>query len=414
MGISDCGLRIWDGGGERLGAREMSYRQTEDQFSVGVYQKRDLVIVRGDGARVWDESGREYVDCVAGIGVANVGHCHPAVVAAIQTQAARLITCNEIFYNDARARVLERLDRITPEGINRFFLCNSGTEAVEGAIKFARMATGRKHVVAAMRGYHGKTLGSLSATWERRFKEPFAPLVPDFSHVPYNNAAEFEKAIDDQTAAVILEPIQGEGGVRPATAEFLQAVRRACDGKGALLIIDEIQTGFGRTGRMFACEHFGVLPDILTMAKGIAGGVPMGAIGINRRVGEIEKQSHTSTFGGNPLACAAAAAAIDVLVGQDLPRHAAEMGAYFVERLRAMASPRVREIRGLGLMIGLELKEKAGPFAQALMQEGVLALLAGTTVLRFLPPLVISREQIDRVVDALAQVLAAGARAGAE
>jgi acetylornithine/LysW-gamma-L-lysine aminotransferase len=392
----------------------MSYRQTEDQFSVGVYQKRDLVIVRGDGARVWDESGREYVDCVAGIGVANVGHCHPAVVAAIQTQAARLITCNEIFYNDARARVLERLDRITPEGINRFFLCNSGTEAVEGAIKFARMATGRKHVVAAMRGYHGKTLGSLSATWERRFKEPFAPLVPDFSHVPYNNAAEFEKAIDDQTAAVILEPIQGEGGVRPATAEFLQAVRRACDGKGALLIIDEIQTGFGRTGRMFACEHFGVLPDILTMAKGIAGGVPMGAIGIDRRVGEIEKQSHTSTFGGNPLACAAATAAIDVLVGQDLPRHAAEMGAYFVERLRAMASPRVREIRGLGLMIGLELKEKAGPFAQDLMQEGVLALLAGTTVLRFLPPLVISREQIDRVVDALARVLAAGARAGAE
>jgi predicted acetylornithine/succinylornithine family transaminase len=392
----------------------MNHRQIEDQFSVGVYQKRDLVIVRGDGARVWDEDGREYVDCVAGIGVANVGHCHPAVVAAIQTQAARLITCNEIFYNDARARVLERLDRITPEGINRFFLCNSGTEAVEGAIKFARMATGRKHVVAAMRGYHGKTLGSLSATWERKFKEPFAPLVPNFSHVPYNNAAEFEKAIDDQTAAVILEPIQGEGGVRPATVEFLQAVRRACDAKGALLIVDEIQTGFGRTGRMFACEHFGILPDILTMAKGIAGGVPMGAIGIDRRVGEIEKQSHTSTFGGNPLACAAAIAAIDVLVGQNLPRHAAEMGAYFVERLRVMASPRVREIRGLGLMIGLELKEKAGPFAQTLMQEGVLALLAGTTVLRFLPPLVITREQIDRVVDTLAKVLAAGARAGAE
>ena len=392
----------------------MNHRQIEDQFSVGVYQKRDLVIVRGEGARVWDEAGREYVDCVAGIGVANVGHCHPAVVAAIQSQAARLITCNEIFYNDARARVLERLDRITPEGINRFFLCNSGTEAVEGAIKFARMATGRKHIVAAMRGYHGKTLGSLSATWERKYKEPFAPLVPDFSHVPYNNAAEFEKAIDDQTAAVILEPIQGEGGVRPATAEFMQAVRRACDEKGALLIIDEIQTGFGRTGRMFACEHFGILPDILTMAKGIAGGVPMGAIGIDRRVGEIEKQSHTSTFGGNPLACAAATAAIDVLVVQDLPRHAAETGAYFVERLRAMASPRVREIRGLGLMIGIELKDKAGPVAQGLMQEGVLALLAGTTVLRFLPPLVITREQIDRVVDTLAHVLGAAPRSAAE
>ena len=385
----------------------MNHRQREDQFSVGVYQKRDLVIVRGEGARVWDETGREYVDCVAGIGVANVGHCHPAVVAAIQAQAARLITCNELFYNDARALCLERLDRITPEGINRFFLCNSGTEAVEGAIKFARMATGRKHVVAAMRGYHGKTLGSLSATWERKYKEPFAPLVPDFSHVPYNNIAEFEKAIDDRTAAVILEPVQGEGGVRPATSEFLQAIRRICDQKGALLIIDEIQTGFGRTGRLFACEHFGVLPDIITMAKGIAGGVPMGAIGIDRRVGDIEKQSHTSTFGGNPLACAAAVAAIDVLTGEDLPRRAAETGAYFVRRLREIESPRIREIRGLGLMIGIEMKDKAGPVAQALMQEGVLALLAGTTVLRFLPPLVITREQVDRAVESLTRVLAA-------
>lgn len=392
----------------------MNHRQREDQFSVGVYQKRDLVIVRGEGARVWDETGREYVDCVAGIGVANVGHCHPAVVAAIQAQAARLITCNELFYNDARALCLERLDRITPEGINRFFLCNSGTEAVEGAIKFARMATGRKHVVAAMRGYHGKTLGSLSATWERKYKEPFAPLVPDFSHVAYNNIAEFEKAIDDQTAAVILEPVQGEGGVRPATSEFLQAIRRICDQKGALLIIDEIQTGFGRTGRLFACEHFGVLPDIITMAKGIAGGVPMGAIGIDRRVGEIEKQSHTSTFGGNPLACAAAVAAIDVLTGEDLPRRAAETGAYFVRRLREIESPRIREIRGLGLMIGIEMKDKAGPVAQALMQEGVLALLAGTTVLRFLPPLVITREQVDRAVESLTHVLAAKPQTAAE
>lgn len=392
----------------------MEFKQIEDQFSVGVYQKRDLAIVRGDGARVWDEAGREYVDCVAGIGVANVGHCHPAVVEAIQAQAARLITCNELFYNDARARCLERLDRITPEGINRFFLCNSGTEAVEGAIKFARMATGRKHVVAAMRGYHGKTLGSLSATWERKYKEPFAPLVPDFSHVPYNNIAEFTAAVDDQTAAVILEPVQGEGGVRPATSEFLQAIRKTCDEKGALLIIDEIQTGFGRTGRLFACEHFGVLPDILTMAKGIAGGVPMGAIGIDRRVGEIEKQSHTSTFGGNPLACAAAVAAIDALTGEDLPRRAAETGAYFVRRLREIESPRIREIRGLGLMIGIELKDKAGAVAQALMQEGVLALLAGTTVLRFLPPLVITREQVDRVVECLTRALAAKPQVTAE
>ncbi|MFI5341772.1 MAG: aspartate aminotransferase family protein [Candidatus Methylomirabilales bacterium] len=254
----------------------MNLKSREDLFSVGVYQKRDVAIVRGQAARVWDETGREYIDCVAGVGVANVGHCNPAVVKAIQDQATRLITCNELFYNDARTQCLERLNRITPEGIDRFFLCNSGTEAVEGAIKFARMATGRKRVVAAMRGFHGKTLGSLSATWDKKYRDPFAPLVPDFVHAAYNNVADFEKAIDDQTAAVILEPVQGEGGVRPASAEFFQAVRKACDDRGVLFIIDEIQTGFGRTGRMFACEHLGVLPDILTMAKGIAGGIPMG------------------------------------------------------------------------------------------------------------------------------------------
>jgi len=383
----------------------MDLKSTEDQLSVGVYQKRGVTIVRGEGACVWDEAGREYIDCVAGVGVANVGHCNPAVVKAVQEQAARLITCSELFYNDARAKCLERLMRITPDGIDRFFLCNSGTEAVEGAIKFARMATGRKRVVAAMRGFHGKTLGSLSATWERKYRDPFAPLVPDFAHAPYNNIDEFEKAIDGETAAVILEPVQGEGGVRPASAEFFRAVRKACDDRGTLFIIDEIQSGFGRTGRMFACEHFGVLPDILTMAKGIAGGVPMGAIGINRRVGELEKQSHTSTFGGNPLACAAAAAAIDFMLDRDLPRQAAENGDYFMQQLRAIGSSRIREIRGLGLMIGVELKEKAGAFAQAMLREGVLVLLAGTTVLRFLPPLVITREQIDAVVSVLSKVL---------
>ena len=384
----------------------MDFKSTEDQFSVGVYQKRNLVIVRGQGAHVWDDAGREYIDCVAGVGVANVGHCNPAVVKAIQEQASRLITCNELFYNDARAQCLERLNQITPKGIDRFFLCNSGTEAVEGAIKFARMATGRKRVVAAMRGYHGKTLGSLSATWEKKYRDPFAPLVPDFVHVAYNNGADFEKAIDDQTAAVILEPVQGEGGVRPATGEFFQAVRKACDERGALFIIDEIQTGFGRTGRMFACEHLGVLPDILTMAKGIAGGVPMGAIGIDRRVGDIEKQSHTSTFGGNPLACAAATAAIDFLVEHDLPKEAAEKGQYFLQGLWSITDSRIREIRSLGLMIGIELKQKAGPIAQAMLAEGILVLLAGTTVLRFLPPLVITRQEIDMVISALTKVLA--------
>ena len=380
---------------------------TEERLGVGVYQKRGVVLVRGRGARVWDATGREYLDCVAGIGVATLGHCHPAVVEAIRGQAERLLTCSELFYNDARARCLARLREIAPEGIERFFLCNSGTEAIEGAIKFARMATGRARIVAAMRGFHGKTLGALSATWEKRYRDPVAPLVPEFAHAAYNDAAAFETAIDDSTAAVILEPVQGEGGVRPATPEFLAAVRAACDARGALLILDEVQSGFGRTGRPFACQHFGVRPDILAMAKGIAGGVPMGAIGVGPRVPPLEKQSHSSTFGGNPLACAAAAAAIEALLAEELPARAAENGTYFLERLRALRHPRVREVRGLGLMIGVELKEKAGPFAQALMREGVLALLAGTTVLRFLPPLVITREEIDQVLTALEKVLSA-------
>jgi acetylornithine/LysW-gamma-L-lysine aminotransferase len=273
-------------------------------------------------------------------------------------------------------------------------------------MKFARMATRRTRIVAAMRGFHGKTLGALSATWEKKYRDPFAPLVPDVVHAPYNSPAEFAAAIDERTAAVLLEPVQGEGGVRPATPEFFRAARKACDERGALLIVDEVQTGFGRTGRMFACEHFDVVPDILTMAKGIAGGVPMGAIGLGPRIGALEKLSHTSTFGGNPLACAAAAAAIDALLDGGLVAQAAEKGAYFLDRLRALASPRIREVRGVGLMIGVELKEKAGPFAQAMMRDGVLVLLAGTTVLRFLPPLVISREQIDAAVSALDRALA--------
>lgn len=392
----------------------MDPREIEDRYGTGVYAKRNLVIVRGLGAKVWDQGGREYIDCVAGIGVANVGHCNPAVVQAICRQSARLITCNELFYNDCRAELLLRLARIAPPGIDRFFLCNSGAEAVEAAIKFSRMATGRKRIIAAMRGYHGKSFGALSATWEKKYRDPFVPLVPDFSHIPYNDTGAALRAIDAETAAVILEPVQGEGGVRPGDPEFFRAVRRACDERGALLIVDEIQTGMGRTGRMFACQHFGIAPDILAMAKGVAGGIPMGVIGVDRRVNPIEKQSHTSTFGGNPLAAAAAVAAIDYLLEHDLPARAAELGAYFLEGLRKIRHPQIREVRGLGLMIGVELKTKAGPYAQALMDEGVLALLAGTTVLRFLPPLVITHEEIDMVVSALARVLASPPRATAE
>ncbi|MFQ5595152.1 MAG: aspartate aminotransferase family protein [Anaerolineae bacterium] len=375
--------------------------ETERQFTSGVYPKRDVAIVRGEGARVWDADGREYIDCVAGHGVANLGHCHPKVVAAIAQQAQTLITCPEVFYNDRRAELLSRLTARLPDGLNRIFLCNSGAEAVEGAIKFARLSTGRPGIVATMRGFHGRTLGALSATWERKYREPFEPLVPAFSHVPFDNLDRMDQAVGDDTAAVLVEIVQGEGGVRPGSAEYFQGLRKLCDERGALLIVDEVQTGFGRTGRWFAAEHAGIVPDLMCLGKAIAGGVPMGAVAIGPAVAELPAGVHGSTFGGNPLACAAAAAALEAYARESLIQRSAEMGGYLLERLQGLESPLVREVRGLGLMIGIELKTRVTPVLQELMGRGVLALPAGPTVLRLLPPLVISREEIDVVIRAI-------------
>lgn len=384
----------------------MDFIALEDRYDCGFYPKREVVIVRGEDARLWDVQGREYIDCVAGHGVAIVGHCNPAVVRAIQEQAARLITCPQIFYNDMRARLLERLVGIAPTGLGRAFLCNSGTEAVEGALKLARLATGRPNIVAAMKSFHGRTFGALSATWEPHYREPFEPLVPGFRHVPYNNLEALAQAVDEQTAAVILEVVQGEGGVNPGDPAFLQGAQALCRERGALFIIDEVQTGFGRTGTLFACQRYGLQPDLMTLAKGIAGGVPMGAVLIGERAAaSIKPGLHGSTFGGNPLACAAALAAIDYITENDLPTQAARKGEWLLNRLRDISSRLIREVRGLGLMVGIELRQRVTPYLKALMEEGVLALPAGSTVLRLLPPLVITQEQLERVANAVEKVL---------
>ncbi|MDW8098704.1 MAG: acetylornithine/succinylornithine family transaminase [Anaerolineae bacterium] len=378
----------------------------ESRYTSGAYPKREVAIVRGAGARLWDADGREYIDCASGQGVALLGHGRLEVATAIAEQARRLITCPEIFYNDQRARLLERLIGLAPAGLTRAFLCNSGAEAIEGAIKFARLATGRPGIVAAMRGFHGRTMGALSATWEEKYRQPFEPLVPGFIHVPYNNLERLAQSVTSETAAVLLEVIQGEGGVRPGAREFLQGARELCDRAGALLIVDEVQTGFGRTGRWFAVQHHDLRPDLMALAKGIAGGVPMGAVLMTEAVADkITPGVHGSTFGGNPLACAAALATLDVIEKEDLPRQAAEKGEYFIGRLRRLESPKVREVRGLGLLVGVELRERATPYLQALMRRGVLALPAGPTVVRFLPPLVISLHELDQVADAFAAVL---------
>jgi acetylornithine/LysW-gamma-L-lysine aminotransferase len=382
-------------------------KQLEAQHTSGVYGKRDLMIVRGAGARLWDGTGKEYIDCAAGIGVANIGHCHPALVKALSEQANTLISCPEMFYNDRRATLLERLTGVLPDGLERIFLCNSGTEAVEAAIKFARASTGKPGIVAAMRGFHGRTLGSLSATHNKEYRRPFEPLVPGFSHVPFDNIERLEAALSGDTAAVILEIVQGESGVRPGAPEYFQAVRKLCDLRGVLLIVDEVQTGFGRTGRWFACEHAGIVPDLLALGKSIAGGVPMGAVAIGPRLAKLKPGMHGSTFGGNPLACAAALAVLDIYEQEDLVAKARESGAYLLEQLSRIQSPLVREVRGLGLMVGMELRLRVHPLVDALTERGVIALLAGSTVLRLLPPLAISRPDLDMVIEAIRESLAA-------
>jgi acetylornithine/LysW-gamma-L-lysine aminotransferase len=378
--------------------------ESESRFASGLYTKQPIIFVRGRGASLWDIDGVEYLDCNSGHGVANLGHAHPKVAAALAEQATKLITLFESFYNDQRAALVQKMGTLVP-GLERVFFCNSGTESIEAALKFARISTGRAGIVATMRAFHGRTLGSLSATYNKKYREGFEPLVPGFSHVPYNNIGALEKAITDETAAFLVEVVQGEGGVYPADKAYIQAARRICDAHEALLIVDEVQSGFGRTGKMFAVQHTGVTPDLLCCAKSLAGGVPIGAVLIGPRIKNLSPGVHGSTFGGNPLSCAAAVAALDAIEEEDLPGQAAEKGAYLMEKLSELNLPRIREVRGLGLMVGIELKQKVQPYLKELQARHILALNAGLTVIRLLPPLVITYEQIDHLVDTLREVL---------
>ena len=383
----------------------LSVDTQETELGVGVYKSRGVSVVTGEGALVWDDQGHQFIDCTAGIGVANIGHGNLEMAEALFNQAKRLTTCAGIFPNDVRAECMAKLVDIAPAGLNRVFLCNSGAESIEGALKFARQSTGRDQVVSAMRGFHGRTMGALSATPNKSYQEPFNPLVPGFVHVPYNRIDALEAAVNDNTAAVLLELVQGEGGVRPAKREYIDGAVEICRAHGALLIIDEIQSGFGRTGKMFACEHYDVKPDMLCLAKALAGGVPMGAILVSDKI-KTQVGSHGSTFGGNPLACAACLTNIRIIERDKLAEHAAKLGERFANQLKANQLSTVRDIRQLGLMIGIELKVRATPYLEKLQANGVLALPAGTNVLRLLPPLVISQTQMDEVLSGVVAVLA--------
>lgn len=377
----------------------------------------DTVEVEARGATVHTADGREYLDCLGGFGVYALGHAHPRVVAAVREQLDRLPMSSKTMFNQPQARLAARLAELAPGDIACSFICNSGAEAVEGALKLARLYTGRPNFIAAQNAFHGKTMGALSASGRDVFKQPFQPLLPGFTHVPFGDALAIERAIDDQTAAVILEPVQGEAGVIVPPDDYLPRVREICSRLGVLLILDEVQTGCGRTGRMFCCEHYGVAPDIMTLAKALGGGVmPIGAFISTPEIWKVMEPNpllHSSTFGGNPLACAAAAAAVDVMVEENLPARAAEMGEYLLARLGEVGERRpdlVKEVRGKGLLIGVEFAEDdiAGLVIAGLAQRGIIAAytLNNPRVIRFEPPLIITREQIGRAVTALEESIA--------
>ncbi len=369
-----------------------------------VYLKRDLVLVKGKDARLWDDQGKEYIDCMAGQGVANIGHCNPAVVEAITRQVQTLINCTGSFYNDQRAQLMEKLISITPPNLKKVFLCNSGAESVEAALKFARIATGKTDFICAMRGFHGRTMGALSATYNPKYREDFLPLVPGFQFVPFNNFAKLSESVTDKTAAVMLEIVQGEGGVNIGDETYFRQVQDFCRQKNILLIIDEVQTGFCRTGRMLAIEHFGLEPDILCLAKSMAGGFPIGAT-VCADLPNISPGIHGNTFGGNPLASAAAIAAIDFMIKENLAQQAREKGAYFAEKFNKYSLSQVRELRQIGLIIGIELKQKSYPLILELQKRGILVLPAGATVIRLLPPLTISYSDLDIVLKEITDCL---------
>lgn len=376
----------------------------EDNFSSGVYVKRDIQIVRGEGAILYDRDGNRYIDCVGGQGAANLGHAHPAVVNAIQEQVTQLISCPELFHNPIRAQYQAMLCRAA--GMARAFLCNSGAEAVEAALKFARQTTKRTGILSTMRGFHGRTFGALSTTWNKTYREPFEPLVPHISFVPYNNIDRLYTALNDDTAAVIVEVVQGEGGIYPAETGYLEQIQALCHANGTLMIVDEIQTGFGRTGSFFAYQNENIQPDLLCLAKSIAGGIPMGAVLIHERLGTMAPASHGSTFGGNPLACAAGMAVLNTLQQTDLIEQSRIRGSAVIEHLRRhLLTTVVREVRGRGFMIGIELRDKVAPVLRRLQAQGVLALPAGMMVLRLLPPLVISDDELWEAVGVIERVI---------
>ncbi len=377
---------------------------TEDEFMGNLYQRFPVTVEKGFGSHVWDVDGKEYIDCMGGYGVAIVGHRNERVVNALKSQLEKIITVHSSLYNRTREKFLKTLIGVAPHGLTQVHLNNSGAEAVEAAIKFARKFTGKKGMVAMNGSYHGKSMGALSLTFNPKYRKMFQPLVEKTSFAKFGDIESLRETVDDDTGFIILEPIQGESGIHVAPNGFLQEVRKMCDDKGILLVFDEIQCGLGRTGRMWASEHWNTTPDIMCIAKGIAGGVPMGATLVKPEIlAVMGKGEHSSTFGGNPLSCAAGTATLQALTQDGLIENAEKMGQRLREGLERLKEKHkiIREIRGKGLMIGVELKFQVKDIILDGIKNGLLILYSGRNILRFLPPLVISEDDITKVLETL-------------
>ena len=378
----------------------------DNEYVMHTYGRQPIALVKGKGSVVWDAEGKSYIDCVAGIAVNNVGHANPKVAEAICNQAKKLIHTSNLYYTEEQVTLAKLLSEISTH--QKAFFCNSGAEANEGAIKLARKHTGKGEIISMNNSFHGRTITTITATGQTKYQKGFGPLTPGFKHVPYNDVEGVADAINSKTAAVLVEPIQGEGGVIVPSKGYLKDLKKLCSDNDVLLIFDEVQTGFGRTGDMFASQTFNVTPDISTFAKAIAGGFPMGAVMANDDVAESFKPGdHAATFGGSPLACAAAKATITYILDENLIQKSLENGTYFRKKLDIIkeSSSIVKEVRGMGLMIGMELGLDCGDMVDDLREKGIIVNCAAGNVLRFVPPLVISTAQIDTVTSVLDEVL---------
>ncbi len=383
-------------------------------YLMNTYSRQPLVLMKGRGMKVYDSDGREYLDFVSGVAVNNLGHCHPRVVVALQKQAQRLMHVSNHFHNEPQVNLAKLL--VKNSFADKAFICNSGAEAIEAAIKLARrysrdVLKQDRYEIITMRGsFHGRTLGALSATAQEKFHKGFEPIVPGFRYVPFNDIAAVERAVNERTCAVLVEPIQGEGGVNMPSEGYLKALRKLCDRHSLLLMLDEIQTGMGRTGKLFAYEHEGTTPDAAALAKGLGGGMPIGALlATDKAAQAFTPGSHGTTFGGNPLACAAAIASIETLLEDNIIIQAVEhLGRYFLKGLEELKQKHsfVKEVRGKGLLIGMELDFEGKEIVTACLKEGYLINCTVDTVLRFMPPLIIGEEEIDLLIDALDRIFA--------